>query len=91
MRVVDESTSDAVVWVDETTPVQVGARVELRPADGSAPVHGAVTALAPTIVEAPARFRIMPNEPRWARAVYVKLEGAALPGQAFDASFTGTP
>lgn len=94
LTVVDESPRKVIVYVDEgrAGAVRVGDRARLSPSDRRGPVReGRVVALAPGIVEVPPRFRPIPTEPAFGRAVYVRLDEAQatpLPGQAFDVTFT---
>jgi multidrug resistance efflux pump len=91
--VVKDGDVDVVVYVDERTArrVKVGTPVALVPSDlASAEVRGTVRALAPVIGELPERFRPVPTQPAFGRAVVVDVDAAAaavLPGMAFDARF----
>lgn len=91
--VVKDGDVDVVVYVDERTArrVKVGNTVALVPSDlASAEVRGTVRALAPVIGELPERFRPVPTQPAFGRAVVVDVDAAAdavLPGMAFDARF----
>lgn len=92
ITVVEERPAGAIAYVDErwATRVREGDRVALSPRDGSAlRVQGQVAALGPGIAELPARFWLVPSQPRYGRAVHVRLEAPAfLPGQALDATFS---
>jgi multidrug resistance efflux pump len=95
--VVDDKPAQVVAWVDEraASRVRLGERVSVRPSDRSGPPRqGTVRALAPAIAELPARFRPVPTQPAFGRAVYIALDedasaDAPLPGQAFDVVFGG--
>ncbi|MBI1944096.1 MAG: HlyD family efflux transporter periplasmic adaptor subunit [Deltaproteobacteria bacterium] len=99
VRVQDDSARTATAWVDEqgAGKVAVGDRVRLRPTDGrGAERTGMVRALGVAVAELPARFRQIPSEASFGRAVFLDLdpaEGALppLPGQAFESSFTAGP
>lgn len=96
---VDDRPLRVVAWVDERAAqrVRVGDKASLRPSDRSGPARsGVVRALAPSIAELPVRFRPVPTQPAFGRAVFIALEagdGVAppLPGQAFDVVFVGGP
>lgn len=87
----DRSTTRAVAFVAErfAARIRVGDRARLVPRDGSGPaLHGRVRALAPSIAALPLRFATNPDQPVHGRRAYIELDApAALPGQAFDASF----
>lgn len=95
-RVLDDSARSATVWVDEQSAgkVGVGDRVRLRPTDGrGGDRSGVVRALGVGVTELPLRFRQIPGEVSFGRAVFVDLEpveGALppLPGQAFETRFS---
>lgn len=95
--VVDDHPRTVIAWVDERAArrVQVGGSVSLKPSDRSASAtSGTVRALGPLIAELPARFRPVPTQPAFARAVFIELEHGApspLPGQAFDVMFLVSP
>lgn len=96
VRVQDDSAHTATAWVDEqgASKVAVGDRVRLRPTDGrGAERTGVVRALGAGVAELPVRFRQIPGEISFGRAVFLDLDaldGALppLPGQAFESSFT---
>lgn len=98
-RVQDDSARTATAWVDEqgANKVAVGDRVRLRPTDGiGAERTGVVRALGVGVAELPARFRQIPSEASFGRAVFLDLdiaEGALppLPGQAFESVFSAGP
>jgi hemolysin D len=95
--IVDDHPLRVIAWVEERAAhgVKIGDRASLRPSDrGGAARNGTVRALSPSIAELPARFRVVPTQPTFGRAVYISLEAAAgveppLPGQAFDVVFVG--
>jgi multidrug resistance efflux pump len=97
VTVVDEPKR-VIAWVDEraASRVKVGDRVYLRASDRTgAERNGVVESLAPAILELPIRFRIVPTQPSFGRAVYITIEpqegaSAPLPGQAFDVVFRGS-
>jgi HlyD family secretion protein len=101
LLLVDNRPQVVIAWVDERAAhsVQPGARAILTPSDGSGGRRvGTVEKLAPSISELPLRFRPIPTQPAFGRAVYIRLppdEGSAvtpaLPGQAFDVVFEGGP
>ncbi|OGQ25229.1 MAG: hypothetical protein A2138_00015 [Deltaproteobacteria bacterium RBG_16_71_12] len=99
VRVQDDAARTATAWVDEQSAgkVSVGDRVVLRPTDGrGAERTGVVRALGVGVAELPVRFRQIPGEVSFGRAVFLDLdpaEGALppLPGQAFESSFTTAP
>lgn len=100
VRVQDDAANSATAWVDEqgAGKVSVGDRVLLRPTDGrGAERTGVVRALGVGVAELPMRFRQIPGEVSFGRAVFLDLDPVAgalppLPGQAFESSFTaGAP
>lgn len=95
LAMVDDRPRGAVAWVEQlhATRVRPGDRVRLVPRDGSGPaLAGRVAALGPAITALPSRFSPVPGLQRWGRPVYVELERpAALPGQAFEATFHRAP
>ena len=88
-----EGTGTITAWADERIArrVHVGDKVVLLPSDRlSAARQGVVQALAPSIAEMPARFRPIPTQPSFARAVTVQLtddQPPPLAGMAFDTRF----
>jgi HlyD family secretion protein len=94
---VDDHPLRVVAWVDQQAAhrVQIGTKVTLRPSDRSGGERtGVVRGLAPSIAELPVRFRVVPTQPSFGRAVYIALDQPAgvappLPGQAFDVVFGG--
>ncbi len=97
--VVDDRPQRVIAWVDEQAAgrVRIGDRASMRASDRSGvPLAGIVRSLSPAIQELPARFRVVPTQPSFGRAVYISIEPAAdvappLPGQAFDVVFQGAP
>lgn len=101
---VDDHPRRVIAYVDERAAhkVKIGDKVQLRPSDRSGGARaGTVSALAPGIAELPQRFRIVPTQASFGRAVYIALEQDAvdaqgtkveppLPGQAFDVVFGGS-
>lgn len=87
-----------IAWVDEraASRVKVGDKVYLRASDRTGSErNGIVDSLSPAILEMPVRFRIVPTQPAFGRAVYINIESqeataAPLPGQAFDVVFRGS-
>jgi multidrug resistance efflux pump len=102
LSIVDSKPQRVVAYVDERAAprVRLGEKVTMRPSDRSGPPReGIVAALAPGIAEVPPRFRVVPAQPTFGRAIYIELtpkdaSGAVvnppLPGQAFDVVFEGT-
>ncbi len=98
VSIVDDHPLRVVAYVDERAAprVHVGDEVSMRPSDRSGPPRrGVVRALAPGIAEVPPRFRVVPTQPTFGRAIYIALSTAdglpaPLPGQAFDVVFAGT-
>ncbi|MCC7109964.1 MAG: HlyD family efflux transporter periplasmic adaptor subunit [Deltaproteobacteria bacterium] len=98
-RVQDDTAKSATAWVDEqgANKVAVGDRVLLRPTDGiGAERTGVVRALGVAVAELPARFRQIPSEASFGRAVFLELDAAEgalppLPGQAFETVFSAGP
>lgn len=100
---VDDHPTRVIAWVDERAArrVRVGDAASLWPSDRSGPARrGVVSALAPSIAELPLRFRPVPTQPAFGRAVFITLAAGAdddaggeppLPGQAFDVVFSGAP
>ena len=99
MRVVKAGTARVTAYFDEKNAraVRIGDRVTLSPSDGaSRRRNGRVVALAAAIAEVPLRLRIIPNQPQFARAAVIEIEGEAdkkdpplLPGQAIDVRVEG--
>ncbi len=91
--VVDGAPTTLTAWADERIArrIHVGDDVVLQPSDRvSGERRGVIKALSPTIAEMPLRFRPIPQQPAFARAVVVELTdglAAPLPGMAFDARF----
>jgi multidrug resistance efflux pump len=91
---VDTRPRRVIAYADEmwARDVTVGARAQLAPSDRRGGVRsGRVVALAAAVTELPERFRLIPTEPAFGRAVFVELDDASvdppLPGQAFDVTF----
>jgi multidrug resistance efflux pump len=91
---VDTRPRRVIAYADEmwARDVVVGARAQLAPSDRRGGVRsGRVVALAAAVTELPERFRLIPAEPSFGRAVFVELDDASvdppLPGQAFDVTF----
>ncbi len=99
VRVVKAGTARVTAYFDEKNAraVRIGDRVTLSPSDGaSRRRNGRVVALAAAIAEVPLRLRIIPNQPQFARAAVIEIEGEAdkkdpplLPGQAIDVRVEG--
>lgn len=91
----DGAGATITAWADERIArrVAVGDVVVLTPSDRlSGERRGVVRSLAPVIAEMPVRFRPIPTQPAFARAIVVALNDggpAPLPGMAFDARFEG--
>lgn len=90
-----EGSGTITAYADERIArrVQVGDKVLLLPSDRlSGERHGVIQALAPSIAEMPARFRPIPTQPSFARAVTIQLtddQPPPLAGMAFDTRFEG--
>ncbi len=93
--VVAATTPVITAYADERIArrIAIGDVVVLRPSDRvSGERRGVVRSLAPVIAEMPTRFRPIPTQPAFARAVVVELTDngpSPLPGMAFDARFEG--
>lgn len=93
VSVVDDTAPTIVAFADERIArrLQVGGVVRLRPSDhASGDRQGRIRALAPTIAEMPLRFRPIPTQPSFARALTIELTDSGPPplaGMAFDAHF----
>lgn len=101
VTIVDDQPKRVIAWVDERAAgrVRIGDEASMRASDRSGTtLEGIVRALSPSIGELPTRFRIVPTQPAFGRAVYISIESAGaqaseppLPGQAFDVVFRGSP
>ena len=99
VRVVKTGTPRVTAWFDEANArgIKVNDRVVLTPSDGaSRRRRGRIVSLAGAIAEVPLRFRLVPNQPLFARAAIIEIEGEAhdgdaplLPGMALDVRVEG--
>ena len=99
VRVVKTGTPRVTAYFDEKSAreVKVNDRVVLTPSDGaSRRRQGRIVSLAGAIAEVPLRFRLVPNQPIFARAAIIEIEGTAhdgdaplLPGMAVDVRVEG--
>lgn len=91
---VDHRPRRVIAYADEmwARDVELGSPAKLAPSDRRGGLRtGRVVGLAAAVTELPERFRIIPTEPAFGRAVYVELDDDGgdppLPGQAFDVTF----
>lgn len=95
--ITDVTPRQVVAWVDERQAARVAVRqrARLNPSDQQSLARGGVVdAVSPAITELPERFRPVPTQPAFGRAVYITLDAGAaspLPGQAFDVTFEAAP
>ena len=102
VTVVDDRPTRVVAYADQmwSGRVKLGDIAELRASDGATRRRrGRVVAVAPQIAELPVRFRQIPSQPAFGRAIHVELDPEPesepgldgvrppLPGQAFDVVF----
>jgi len=91
ISVLDDHPRRAIAYVDQrwASRIRPGDRVRLLPSDHSAPPSGGtVKSVGAAITELPVRFRLIPTEPLFGREAFIDLDApAALPGQAFSATF----